>query len=390
MLYTQWNGEAGVWVIDNRANGNGWVYWSCALEVGEHTADFMESFRLIRQTNGEADYVIHVHMNAFSADNSRDLPEDRPPGVWGVINIRNPAGTVIVPAICDYIITNANGDYVYVLGNGFEVVCRDGDGRFNDPIVVFGSYRQSFIGDGEFAPVVNANSGRRPNSDFANEELTWLLLYVDRASGSALMITEHMIDNIQFNRDADATGNAYATSNLRSWLNSEGGTCRGSAFEDNQSDGFLNTAFTAAQLALIIPTTTTADDDGPIPVIYSRVPYEHRPLNWSPTNEVVPVVPTNISAIVSNDLVFALSNSEIWRYMRGPSGRPAGARITDYAAEKGAFVGGNGNGAWWSRSAGDTAENVSMLHSDGGQNTVVPAWLRDRGARPALRVNIGS
>jgi len=64
-LYSAWaasnEGPGEFWIIDDRPEGEGWVYWGGALAVGQQTQDFLQSFRLIRQPNGEADYVIHVH-----------------------------------------------------------------------------------------------------------------------------------------------------------------------------------------------------------------------------------------------------------------------------------------------------------------------------------------
>jgi len=129
-------------------------------------------------------------------------------------------GRVIYTFPVEDIRLNGDGNSYYYLGNGFEIICRDENGRFMDPVVIFGRYRQSFIGSGEVA-----TNGTNALEGFAIEPLTWVLFDVNRGSGSAVMITEYVHDNVLFNLTT-AAGNAYATSNLRAFLNSDGGVCR--------------------------------------------------------------------------------------------------------------------------------------------------------------------
>jgi len=322
--------------------------------------------------------VIHTHMEAFSADDDEILPGDRPPTVWrpGTINIRNPAMNVIYSFSVEAIRTDSNGNPYYYLGNGFEIICRAGNGRFEDPVVIFGRYRQSFIGSGEMA-----TDGTNALEDFAVEPLTWLLLDVDRSSGSALMITEYFHDNVLFNTSA-AQGNAYETSNLRAFLNSDGGVCRRPTAPLATTDGFWNTAFTPAEQSRVLNTVRGAADDGPALWVNVNGVWQQ---NWISTN-----MPGNIPALV-DDYVFALSNAETWRYF-GPR-RVDDMRtnsissVSDFSLAKGTMA----VGRWWTRSAGvvtDTLRGASFVDENGrvSANSLVTAG--NGGPRPAITINI--
>ena len=79
ILLSEWDGEpVDAWIIDDGvASTQGWVYWGRELMVGETTANFLETVRLIEQPDGDFYYVIHVHMYhvAFeSLDTWTDMP----------------------------------------------------------------------------------------------------------------------------------------------------------------------------------------------------------------------------------------------------------------------------------------------------------------------------
>ena len=56
------------WIIDDRPNGDGWVYWAQALFPGQQTSNFLESIELILQPAGDFSYRIHTEMEAVSLD----------------------------------------------------------------------------------------------------------------------------------------------------------------------------------------------------------------------------------------------------------------------------------------------------------------------------------
>jgi len=64
-------------------------------------------------------------------------------------------------------------------------------------------------------------------------------------------------DNVRFN-ETTAAGNAYATSNLRAFLNSDGGVCRRDGTPIATINGFWMTAFTAAERGRVLNTTRGA------------------------------------------------------------------------------------------------------------------------------------
>ena len=399
ILYSEWDGlPVSAWIIDDRAEGTqGWVYWGRELAVGQTTANFLESVQLVNQPDGDFFYEIHTHMYAVSYQNLdtwTDAPDRMIPALRlpTVVDVRNPAGTVLLPnAPIDWSNPGPSVD----LGNGFEVICRDEDGFFNDAVVVFGSYRQTYTGTEELM-----RNAQLPSEDFAVEALTWLLLDIDRETGSALLITEYVHDSVRFNLTQEA-GNAYETSNLRSWLNSEGGENR-----VGDTAGFLNQAFTAAERARILPTSTTAVQDSSVPfTIISSNPAEFVE-NWSPTNSVAPAVPTNVPAVVNNDLVFVLSASETWQlFGSGQMGQQpdmawtpsmatnAAAPNTDYGWSQGSYRSLNrpwraGHGSWWTRSAGTLPQGATIVATPGTFNAYITVNSTSRSARPAINVSI--
>ena len=265
--------------------------------------------------------------------------------------------------------------------------------------VTFGNYLQSFTGTGNLA-----QNSQFANSQFAREALTWSLLDIDNDTNAALIITEYVIDNADFNLTG-AAGNQYATSNLRAWLNSTGGTDRGTVANNNQTaDGFLNTAFTTAERSRILSTTTTAADDGPARVWLGNNLGTPGTFNngWNVAWQATP------PAIVNGDFVFALSNTEVWQHFgvtrRGadyfaagenPSFFPnAAAQVSDYAFSKGIARysgiarGWVGYGDWWGRTAGHTSNLATEINHDGQLRVSSPVNTIHIGVRPAIWVEV--
>lgn len=364
------------WVIDT----DGWAYWAAPLQPGATTANLLESIRNIRPA-GQWYYAIHV-VGEFASEQSLN---DWNYSDWGApsqeagrifarrattVDVTNPAGTVLLPnAPIDW---SGNGPSVN-LGNGFELICRDEDGRFNDAVVVFGSYRQTYTGNTE----IYQGSGQ-PSTSFAIEALTWLLLDINHEDGSALLITEYIINNTQFSLTR-TNGNDYTTSNIRSWLNSEGGVnTRGN------SVGFLDQAFTTAERARILPTFTTAADDGAAMASHGTTHPDGHFRMFTPTQP----------AIVSGDLVFILSLSETWALFGHRSSNPTGqhtnaaASTSIYANSIGAHSGSTRMGHWWLRTEGWEAERASNVGSGSDLGVNRASSDRNVGVRPAINVSI--
>ena len=399
ILYTEWdNFPTDAWIIDNRpGETEGWVYWGRELMVGETTPNFLEGVRLLNQPDGDFYYVIHTHMESVSYASLNTWPINfRPIGLPSRTYIVNPAGNQLPlegdPILFD--INYVNGQPTVNLGNGF-VLQAGASGRVGerDSVVTFGSYLQTYTGDRE---EIIRGSGQ-PNADFENEALTWLVLDIDAEDGTAKLITEYVVDNVLLNL-ATADGNEWATSNARAWLNSlPGGVDRGTVANNNQTpDGFLNTAFTAAQRNLIVPTYTTAADDGATIVFVA-------PGDWNMAFTPAP------PAIVNGDMVFALSNTEVWRYF-GVSSIAAGnvgdnplsnytnghTPGSDYFVAKGGHVRVapgevfDGMGAWRTRSAATGTTFGSYVAAPGSISINHLVTRNMIGMRPAITVDLGA
>ncbi|MDR0884339.1 MAG: hypothetical protein LBN05_07035 [Oscillospiraceae bacterium] len=69
LTLTQWLQDpkpAAVWILDDRAEGDAWVYWGQALQPGETTADFLKSITLTTQPDGGFYYAIHTELDTVS------------------------------------------------------------------------------------------------------------------------------------------------------------------------------------------------------------------------------------------------------------------------------------------------------------------------------------
>ena len=391
----------GCWIVDT----DGWCYWSKQLKPGEATNMLLSSIQMIKNPNDNYAYNIYVDLQACNATEIGDMIgkgmttealENLVKELSGnptTVNLTSPAGTVIkANATIKYDMPSLTNPRVE-LGNGF--VLEPGiDGKLGteDDFVKFGTYLQ----DGP----TTANS---PNSAYTASALKWKLL--DIQGGKALLITEDIIDNIQ--RDTATPAKAWNDSNLRKWLNSEvGGIDRGTVGNSNQTvNGFLNTAFSAADRAKIANTTTITTDDGTAIVYMGPTFGEHGPDNsWAAAFQPSPV------SVVAGDKVFALSNSEIWKYFGVSSQATSGnvgdhpvadytggvAKPTAYAQAKGCtFNPGTGvnviwggNGTWWTRSAGRTGDFASYVATMGDVSVRNSVTVSHAGARPAIWVTV--
>jgi len=412
ILLSTWDGKpVDKWIVDDTATGNGWVYWGRELLVGETTKRLLDSVTLTKHPGGNFYYTIHSEMDSVSKeglDSWTNVPTKIKEAyrVQSAANITSPAGKVLIPgATIEYDVagdgklSNSRID----LGNDF-ILEAGADGLYgtNDDFVKFGEYLQ------------DATSGtmvrNAPNSDFTKSALKWKLL--DIVDGQALLITEDIIDAVL--RETSGDAKAWADSNLNLWLNSKaGGVDRGTAANNNQTaGGFLNTAFTSTQRGKIIGKATTAADDG---IVITRMGPNNGVaapgLDNSLDNGWAKFDPTPKSLVTATDKVFALSNSEVWKYFgvstlatnANVNGQPVEhytmgmAKTTQYAQSKAVHASPNpvfgvpdtiwnGNGMWWTRTAGRTAEYASSVSIPGTVSAAYLATNSNIGARPAIWV----
>ena len=288
--------------------------------------------------------------------------------------IVNPAGDTLLE---DVEVKFDDDDMPYVeLGNGFTLTAgADGKIGTTDDTVKFGEYQISeHVEDGK------------------KDAIDWLLL--DIQDGKATLVTAQVVDGAQFNL-SDEDGNAWADSNLRSWMNSEGGQNL-----TGDTAGFYNTAFSDEDKAKILLTDVNMNSDSSF-IAYNTLLTE----NW--WNEY------NTTGEDTQDYVYALSGEEVWKYF-GPSTiateeelghDPANytngqCTATGYAVKSGVKTNSGGNGPSfignadsWTRSPGAVDENGELscgvfLGSVGSLNSG-RSVTRVYGARPAITVALG-
>lgn len=181
------------------------------------------------------------------------------------------------------------------------------------------------------------------NTSNGKEDIEWLVLEVK--DGKALVISKYALDCKQYN--TSYTDVTWETCTLRKWLN----------------NNFINSAFTAAEKAMI-PIVTVSADKNP--------DYSTNPGN------------------TTQDQVFLLSITEVYKYFSFDSARQC--KPTEYAVARGASV--NifiGNYWWWLRSPGDSQGYAALVGSDGYVREHGDVVYRDSNAvRPALWIDLNS
>ncbi len=234
---------------------------------------------LIDETEG--DWLIHGDGTATSKTTGETIIVglDGKAGTDDDNQIINPAGKVLLENVA--VSTDAAGEHYVSLGNGFKLYAgEDGIlGTTDDLVMDFGSYQQN-VSDEE-------------TTIQRKEGLNWRLLDIE--DGKAVLITEKVIDAAAFNLDA-SEGNDWSTSNLRAWLNSEGGVS-----SSGNEEGFYDTAFSDDEKAKIVLTEVNMDSDEEY-IAYNRTKdddwWEYYTTTGSP----------------SSDYVWALSGEEAFEY----------------------------------------------------------------------------
>ncbi|MDR1157897.1 MAG: S-layer homology domain-containing protein [Oscillospiraceae bacterium] len=208
------------------------------------------------------------------------------------------------------------------LGNGFKLYGGE-DGKIgtgDDVVADFGAYPQSDA------------------TGAVKDPVSWRLLDIKDGGATAVLISAHALNAVQFNLDAGKASNAWKDSNLRAWMNSRGGVSynKGGA---GDTVGFYDAAFSAADKEKIKLTTVKMDHSGDIKwdpnlydtrengyngttgtfPAYDRVLFAE--LGGSPNNETNPNSPWVLATTTgedTQDYVYAISGEEYFAYF-GPA-----------------------------------------------------------------------
>ena len=284
--------------------------------------------------------------------------------------IVNPVGAVLRKNV--KVAVDASGIAYVPLGNGFNLYAgEDRDlGTGDDAVVGFGRYPQSDPTGAKADP------------------LDWRLL--DIQGSRATLVASGQLNSIAFNLKA-SDGNDWAQSNLRSWLNSEGGRN-----DSGDTAGFYNTAFTDAEKARIVAGRLDRQVGPPVGA------YNGPGVANAPKAYATP-------ASSSQDHVWVLGGEELYKYF-GPSKARAATSPdgqlfteahfvpTDFARAKGVKinVGGNGPvyvgyGDSWMRTPGRTEGNTyfAMFLSSVGNFNARREVNNVYGVQPAITVDFG-
>lgn len=191
-------------------------------------------------------------------------------------------------------------------------------------VVYFGSYVQNAT-----------ENGRK-------ETIEWIVLA--REGDRILVISKYALDCRKYNLTNMRV--TWESCSLRKWLNG----------------AFLNTAFSAAEQAMIPAVTVSAD--------------ENPSFDSNPGNS-------------TTDQVFLLSIAEAEKYVR--SNNVQQCQGTAYCYAQGTYKGSNEKCIWWLRSAGFGNSCAALVDVDGYVNdTGDLVSCNDIAVRPALWINVGS
>ena len=323
---------------------------------------------MIRETN---DWTFNGDGTATNRRGTRVIVgADGAAGTADDNQIVNPAGAVLRRNV--KVAIDAAGVAYVPLGNGFNLYAgQDHDlGTGDDVVMGFGRYPQSDPAGAKSDP------------------LNWRLL--DIQDNKATLLATGQLNSIAFNLQA-GDGNDWTKSNLRSWLNSEGGRN-----DSGDTIGFYNAAFNDAEKARIVATRLDRQV-GPAFGAYNGPGVANAPRTYA-------TPPSN-----SADHVWVLGGEELYKYF-GPSRlraatSPDGQLFinanfvpSDFARARGVKinVGGNGPasvgfGDSWMRTPGRAEGNTyfAMFLSSVGNFNARREVNNVYGVQPAVTVNLG-
>ena len=191
--------------------------------------------------------------------------------------------------------------------------------------------------------VIRFGKYQQSGSDSAKEDVEWIVL--DKKDGRALVISKYVLDCHQYHHTKMNV--TWESCSLRKWLNNE----------------FLNSAFSASEIAKIPTVTVSAD-----------------------------LVPTSKATSGNNtqDKIFLLSFPEAKKYFNTNEARIG--KPTSYAVTLGAGKNTNGEGCrWWLRSPGYDQCSASNVGDSGGISTYGSLVnVESVTVRPAMWLELGS
>ncbi|MDY3765986.1 MAG: DUF6273 domain-containing protein [Lachnospiraceae bacterium] len=331
---------------------------------------YMETGAWLYNEDGTATYSTTGEVTIVGLDGKAGTADDN--------QVVNPAGTALLTDVTpEY---DEDGKVYITIDSDLKLTAgEDGKIGTTDDVVTFGSYMQSeHVDDGNTAP------------------LSWQIL--DIKDGKATLITESIVDGVQFNL-SDADGNDWSTSNLRSWMNSNGG-------QNLQGDttGFYDAAFTEEEKAKIVLTDVSMNSDS------SFIAYNRLVKNASSSEDYWDYYTT--TGTDTQDYVYALSGEEVFEYFglstvatleelgHNPLYYTDGyTGATGYAVYVGVNTNGGGNGTTyigyadsWTRSQGavdETGEtSCGVFLGSVGSLNVGRSVTRGYGARPVINVTL--
>ena len=210
-------------------------------------------------------------------------------------------------------------------------------------------------------------SGTAPTSGnaywFKVEPIKWFLLeaysttktaYTGSATNIRVISEKLLTANVMFNKEAN--GNAWGTSNIRTWLNNT----------------FYTSAFSAEEKGHIVKNTTRYFGNG--------------------ENTTKDDYTVTTGGTTSEDNVWLISYYEAGNTYYGANlylnKKGRAAPTTDFAVVNNVIMGLTGCGNYWLRSAGSAANYAYRVDAYGGLNNNGAVNYATRGVRPALLISI--
>lgn len=278
------------------------------------------------------------------------------------IDVINPAGKILIESA--EIQTDENGNNYVALGNGFLLYGgEDGElGTDDDLVQGFGSYP------------VNDETGE------IFDALNWRIL--DIQDGKAVLVSQYCLNAVFFSLDEKAGIIDWENSNLRAWLNSNGG-------ESFKGDtiGFYDAAFTEEEKSKIALSDVRMDySDWPLwTEDMGGVGYDGAVGTFPVYDKLKPIRdgltenPWNLmttEGVDTQDYVYALSGEEVYEYFGEPE-----ERLYEMLGEEFAYMAPNYTNAYFECSPYAVAQGAK--YNGGSQEQFFyncDTWLRSQGS----------
>ncbi|MCI6858023.1 MAG: DUF6273 domain-containing protein [Eubacterium sp.] len=201
---------------------------------------------------------------------------------------------------------------------------------------------------------------------FRYEPIKWRIINV--SGNKSLLLSDKALDDQRYN--TELTDVTWETSTIRSWMNGYGSSENAQGINYNN---FINNAFTSEEQNAIFATNVVNEDN----------------INYGTKG-----------GNITNDKIFLLSESEVYNTQKAKSyGFVINRGICDEArrSRSSTFVKAlgagtiNGTTAWWLRSPGMGADDITGVYADG--DVRFEGWGADEAEisiRPALNLNLSA